>query len=149
MSGSARDALFTPEQVAKKLGVHVKTVRRYIREGRLAAVKVGKRYRVTAKALEDFSGVTPSSQAAAQRPFVEASAIVSMDDVTREAADRLSTVVVGVAQGRRDPSDPLQVEAAYYPERERLKVVLSGDIAAVTHMLALINVLLQELDRSE
>lgn len=93
--------------------------------------------------------MTPSSQAAAQRPFVEASAIVSMDDVTREAADRLSTVVVGVAQGRRDPSDPLHVEAAYYPERERLKVVLSGDIAAVTHMLALINVLLQELDRSE
>jgi excisionase family DNA binding protein len=146
LSGSAQD-LFTPEQVATKLGLHVKTVRRYIRDGELKAVKVGKRYRVTATALEEFSGVPLQSGATAQRPFAEASAIVSIDELTREAADRLTTLVVGVAQGRRDTNDPLRVEATYYPDRKRLKVVCSGEIVTITHMLALINTLLENLAR--
>lgn len=147
MSGSTQDLLFTPEQVATKLGLHVKTVRRYIRDGELKAVKVGKRYRVTAKALEEFSGVSLKSEAAAQRPFTEASTIVSIDELTREAADRLAITVVAVAQGRRDASDPMRVEATYYPERKRLKVVCSGDITSITHLLALINVLLEDIAR--
>jgi excisionase family DNA binding protein len=147
MSGSAEGLLFTPEQVATKLGLHVKTVRRYIRDGELKAVKVGKRYRVTAKALEAFSGVSLESETASQRPFTEASTIVSIDELTGEAADRLATLIVGVAQGRRDPSDPLRVEATYYPERKRLKVVCSGDITTMTHMLALINTLLENVAR--
>lgn len=147
MSGSAEGLLFTPEQVATKLGLHVKTVRRYIRDGELKAVKVGKRYRVTARALEEFSGVSLESEAAAQRPFTEASSIVSIDELMPEAADRLATLVVGVAQGRRDANDPLRVETTYYPERRRLKVVCSGDITSITHMLALINTLLEDLAR--
>ena len=35
MSGTFEDLLFTPEQVATKLNLHVKTVRRYIRNGEL------------------------------------------------------------------------------------------------------------------
>ena len=35
MTGAQADRLFTPEQVADQLGLHVRTVRRYIREGRL------------------------------------------------------------------------------------------------------------------
>jgi excisionase family DNA binding protein len=147
MSGSPRDLLFTPEQVASRLGLHVKTVRRYIRDGELEAVKVGKRYRVTAKALEKFSGVSVEREAAMKRPFTEASTIVSIDELTPEAADRLATMVVAIAQGRRDPSNPMRVEATYFPERERLKVVCSGDITSITHMLALINTLLEDLTR--
>jgi len=144
VSGSAEGLLFTPEQVASRLGLHVKTVRRYIRDGELRAVKVGKRYRVTAKALEEFSGLATESDATARRPFTEASCIVSIDDLDAQSADRLATSVVGVAQGRRAANDPLHVEARYYPERNRLKVVCSGDIAATTQMLALINALLED-----
>lgn len=147
MSGSARNLLFTPEQVATRLGLHVKTVRRYIRDGEIEAVKVGKRYRVTAKALEAFSGVALESDAAQRRPFTEASAIVSINDLTREAADRLATLVVAVAHGRRAADDPLRVEATYYPERNRLKIVCSGDIAATTTMLGMINALQEDLRR--
>jgi excisionase family DNA binding protein len=147
VSGSVQNLLFTPEQVATKLGLHVKTVRRYIRDGELEAVKVGKRYRVTAKALEEFSGVSLQPDTTAQRPFAETSTIVSIDDLVPEVADRLATMVVAVAQGRRDASDPLHVKATYYPERKRLKVVCSGDIVATTHMLALINTLLENLAR--
>ena len=145
MSGSLEDLLFTPEQVATKLGLHVKTVRRYIRDGELKAVKVGKRYRVTAKALEEFSGVPVDAEPGARRPFTEASTIVTIDDLTREAADRLATLVVSASQGRQRVNDPLRIETIYYPERNRLKVICSGDITATSHVLALIDMILRTL----
>ena len=43
--------LYSVEAVAERLGVHVRTVRRYLREGRLRGTKIGKQYRVAAAAL--------------------------------------------------------------------------------------------------
>ena len=46
---------FSPEYVSKKLHVSVVTIRRYIKEGKLKASKVGDRlYRIPAKELERF-----------------------------------------------------------------------------------------------
>ena len=38
--------LMSVEQVASSLGVHVRTVRRYIHEGRLRATRIGRLYRI-------------------------------------------------------------------------------------------------------
>lgn len=142
MRGTAGDLLFTPEDVAEQLGLHVRTVRRYIREGQLEAVKVGKRYRVTREALERFAGISLASTPASTRPFTEVSTIVSVDDLTRESADRMTTLLMSSAQGRRSEAGPLKVETIYYPERRRLKVICNGDMAATLSMLALVNTLL-------
>ena len=40
------EELYSVEQVAERLGLHVKTVRSYVREGRLKAVRIGKQYRI-------------------------------------------------------------------------------------------------------
>ena len=47
--------LLTIEEVAESLRVHPVTVRRYIASGRMAAVRVGTRIRVSKEALEDFA----------------------------------------------------------------------------------------------
>ena len=44
--------LYSVEQVANRLGLNVRTVRGYIREGRLSAVRIGKQYRIAAEDLE-------------------------------------------------------------------------------------------------
>jgi len=46
--------LFTPEQVAGFLQVHVLTVYSYIRMGKMDAVRLGRRYRISAQDLENF-----------------------------------------------------------------------------------------------
>lgn len=46
--------LLTAEEVAEQLRVNVNTVRRYIRSGRLPAIRLGKGYRVRAEDLEAF-----------------------------------------------------------------------------------------------
>ncbi|WP_289050753.1 helix-turn-helix domain-containing protein [uncultured Acidaminococcus sp.] len=51
----------TTEAAAKALGVGTRTVYNYIRAGQLKAVKIGKAYRITPEAMEQFtqSGTEP------------------------------------------------------------------------------------------
>ncbi len=48
------EKLFTPREAAEHLKVHVETLRRYIREGQLQAVKVGGRLRIQESDLIKF-----------------------------------------------------------------------------------------------
>ena len=61
--------LYSVEQVAERLGLHVKTVRNYVREGRLKAVRIGKQYRI---AREDLAAMTgrpePPARAGPAKP---------------------------------------------------------------------------------
>ena len=48
--------LYSVEQVADLLNLHVRTVRNYVREGRLKAVRIGKQYRIAREDLEAMTG---------------------------------------------------------------------------------------------
>ena len=44
--GLVSQEMYSVEQVADLLGLHVRTVRGYVRDGRLKAVRIGKQYRI-------------------------------------------------------------------------------------------------------
>lgn len=46
--------LYTVSQVAEYLGVHAHTIYRYLAEGRIKAVRIGKTYRFTAENISDY-----------------------------------------------------------------------------------------------
>ncbi len=46
--------LYSVEETAEKLKIHPETMRKYIRERRLAAVKIGREWRVRESDLRDF-----------------------------------------------------------------------------------------------
>jgi len=48
--------LYSVERVADLLNLHVRTVRNYVREGRLKAVRIGKQYRIAREDLEAMTG---------------------------------------------------------------------------------------------
>ena len=48
--------LYSAEDVAKRLGLHVRTVRAYLRSGRLKGVRIGKQYRISRENLEALTG---------------------------------------------------------------------------------------------
>ena len=52
------DNLLTTDQVARRLNLHQNTVIRYIRSGRLPAVKVGKSYRIKESVVDSLLGET-------------------------------------------------------------------------------------------
>jgi len=53
--------LFKVEDIAKELDVNMETIRRYIRQGKLKAQKIGRRYYVSKDNLKAFAnGGTPT-----------------------------------------------------------------------------------------
>lgn len=133
------ERLYSPQQVADLLGLHVRTVRRYLREGRLEALRIGNRYRIPHDALEAFSGrplgtALPSETAMT----IDVSTVVDLQPVDRDTADPLTTLLLAAVQQRPGDTARLRLDIDYEPDRERLKVVASGSITSVSAVLALI-----------
>ncbi|MFC6015720.1 helix-turn-helix domain-containing protein [Plantactinospora solaniradicis] len=127
------------EQVAERLGLHVRTVRGYIRAGRLKAVRIGKQYRIAQADLDAFTG----RPADAVRSRVEVSTIVEIDDIGALAADRLSTLLVAGAQLPRDTGEPLRIQTVYDEARTRFKVIILGGVATTAEVLQTIDGILE------
>src|SRR5262245_62057859 len=119
------------EQVAERLGLHVRTVRGYIRDGRLAAVRIGKQYRIARADLDAFTG-RPAPTA---RPAAEVSAVFDLPGVGPVAADRLTTLIIAGAQGRSDAADPLRIRAVYDETRAHLKIIIFGGVEVTADVL--------------
>ena len=134
------DRMYSVEEVADHLGLHVRTVRGYIRTGRLKAVRIGKQYRIAEADLEELTGrarLAESRPAGAAR--VEVSSIVQIDGIDQAGADRLGTLVLaGVNTGPHQ----LRVQIVHDQERNRMKIVILGGAAATAEVLRLLDGLL-------
>jgi excisionase family DNA binding protein len=129
------EELYSVEQVAERLGLHVKTVRNYVREGRLKAVRIGKQYRIARQDLEAMTGrPEPAPEPISRTRHVEVSSIVEIDAISPESANRLTGAMMATAEGVR-------VEAIYNRERGHLKIILVGSMernAAYFNLIAAI-----------
>jgi excisionase family DNA binding protein len=150
MKGIFKDdaELLSVDQVAERLGLHVRTVRRYVRHGRLRAVRIGKQYRIAREALDALTGREPAAPApvAAVAPGsrqIEVSTIVQADGIDADTASRATTALLAATNGRRDQADPLRIDTIYDPARARLKVVLHGSPATTASLLKFINAYLE------
>jgi excisionase family DNA binding protein len=131
------EELYSVEQIAERLGLHVKTVRGYVREGRLKAVRIGKQYRIARSDLEAFTGrPAPPPQPVVRERNVEVSSIVEIDAISREIANRLTTSLTAAASGVR-------IEAIYNQERAHLKIILIADLEKNAAFLKFIAAILE------
>ena len=136
--------LYSVEQVAQRLGLHVKTIRGYVRGGRLKAVRIGKQYRIAREDFEALTGRAPGGldpDTVRRQRHVEASSIVEIDAIGPDEASRITNSLLAAAKGRRDGDGPLRIETIYDEERGRLKVVVVGELRASAALFALIQAL--------
>lgn len=126
--------LYSVEQVADLLNLHVRTVRNYVREGKLKAVRIGKQYRIAREDLEAMTGRPASAferEPVRRHRHIEVSSIVEIDAISQEAAIRLMNALTAMPKGRPEGDQPFRVETLYNEERARLKVILTGSLATV------------------
>ena len=131
--------LYSVEQVAEKLGLHVKTVRGYVREGRLKAVRIGKQYRISGDDLAAMTGRPVASfrpEPVRRERHVEVSSIVEIDAISPESANRLTNALISGASG-------IRVESIYDAARGRLKVILVGSMEMNVSYLNMMGALLE------
>jgi excisionase family DNA binding protein len=137
------EEFYTVEQVAERLGLHVKTVRAYVRDGRLKAVRIGKQYRVARADLEALTGgqvpMTPR-ESASRRRHVEVSSILQVDVIGRSESDRLTNLLMAATAGPHG----LRVQTLYDEERASLKVIVIGGITDSAELLRLAARVLEE-----
>jgi len=133
--------LYSVDQVAALLGLHVKTVRTYVRDGRLKATRIGKQYRI---ARADLEALTGKSAAALEGPpvrrsrHIEVSSVVDIDAVDKDTAYRLTTFITAAVRGRPAGDAPVRIDTIYDETRARLKVIVTGGIETTTTLLAAI-----------
>ncbi|WP_327581179.1 helix-turn-helix domain-containing protein [Nonomuraea sp. NBC_00507] len=130
---------YTVEQAARRLGLHVKTVRNYVRDGRLPAVRVGRQYRIARQDLAAFAGL-PDERPEVPR-HAEVSSIVQIDGVERREMDRISTMVMGSLAGA---PHGLRVEFVYDEERAHLKIIVLGGLEESAQVLRIVDALVRQ-----
>ena len=125
--------LFTVDQVADQLGLQARTIRNYIRDGRLQAVRIGKQYRIARADIEALTGhpvVGTAARTAGRNRRIEVSCIVQVDAIDGELAGRISTHVMAAA-GSGGPDGRVRVrvpvQTLYDEELARLKIIILGD----------------------
>ena len=139
-------ALYSPEQVAERLGLHVRTVRNYVRDGRLRAVRIGKQYRIAGKDLAELTGQpAPASEATAPlgRPHAEVTSVVELDAIPVEMATRITNTLMAAANGRGQQEAPSRAQTLYHPERMHMKIILVGSMEDNAAYFALIRGVLE------
>lgn len=140
-------SLYSLEDVASRLGLHVRTVRGYVRSGRLKAIKIGKQYRVSREGLEALTGnfdAFRSPSAPSRQRKVDVSSVVEISAASPELAGRISNLLIGAAGSNRTMDAPLRVETIHDPVRASIKIVVIGDLMAAADLFRLVQVVLDQ-----
>jgi excisionase family DNA binding protein len=147
------DTVLTVEQVAEILNLHPKTVRTHIREGRLAAVRTGRQWRIRQADLEAFiegkdtrgkkdegfsvRSADPASPAAK----VSVSAAVDIMTEGEEDALRLSNSILAVFNSGEPDREGARCDYFYSPDTGRARFLFWGKPEFISSMLKLIAVI--------
>src|SRR5579875_1371519 len=157
------ETMYSAEEAAQLLGLTVRTVRGYVRDGVLPGVRIGKQYRIARSDLDAFTAgraarggvgqgpalVAPATGAAhaagqpdAGRVVAEASIVVKLAPISATALERLQrTLEAFEAAEAQNDSGALRVELLYDPQRATLKVVIVGLLALAGEVLRIIDAL--------
>jgi excisionase family DNA binding protein len=116
--------LLGPSEVARRLGVSSRTVQRWLRSGDLPAIRVGRRLKVPASALDAMAvaGSAPgrASASGVARPIRRLLVANRGELVVRSARTCRSLGIAGLARGAEDPRD------AWWARQADEAVPLSG-----------------------
>jgi excisionase family DNA binding protein len=133
--------LYSTEEVADMLGLHVRTVRNYVRDGRLPAVRIGKQYRIAPEDVDELTGgrTTPPPAPAPPVPLrVEVTAVVQVEGIDEQTMTRLSALVTGAVSSRPAGVARLHVETVYDRQRHTVKIVTIGSADDTATLLRLV-----------
>jgi excisionase family DNA binding protein len=139
---SEEPRMYSLDRVAERLGLHVRTVRAYVRSGRLKAIRIGKQYRVAREELEAIVGASNTRDAVARRRRAEASSVVQMDAVTENTALRVADHLRSAVKTPRSDGSALRVETIYDPAHAHLKVIVIGSLSAAANIFGLLAAIL-------
>lgn len=141
--------LFSVDQVAEILGMHPRTVRRLLREGKLTGTKVGGEWRITAESLKrhltpehveqaatDLLEAGPAGALLGAGDAMAACAVVDLRAASPEAVAPLTTRVIDLINRTSSPGRPLKFTYYYDQAAGKARFTFWGHPGFVGHLLA-------------
>lgn len=155
--------LYTVDQVSEMLNIHPKTVRKYIREGKLRGTKVGKQWRITGHdlssfvegegsiTLDNFNEVTTDSSQLEvnldkSSNKVTVSTVIDILVQNRNEVDRISNTLLAVMNSKDPKYGKSTINIQYIEKSNKLRIMLWGTIHFIENLLSCVSVLLNEND---
>lgn len=135
------ETYYTVEQISELLDIHPKTIQRYIREGKLRAVKLGKGWRVTGHDLSLFAergGAAPAEAARDTARPVSAAAVSAVVDIGvggKEDAIRIMNTLTAALNAKPPEYGQSSMSSQYIAEERKVRVMLWGGVRFMSAMM--------------
>jgi len=156
---------YTIDKIAEILGMHHKTIRKFITEGKLKANKVGKQWRISGHDLSIFmenNNVNIRNKNEVENEKIEfsngevdinnkinkinISTVVDINGVDLDECRRISNMLLAVMNSKDSKMCNSTINIKHYQKEKNLKVMLWGDIEFTKEMLDFISMLTQSND---
>lgn len=139
---------YSTDEVAELLSLHVRTIRRFIREGKLKAVQVGKQYRIAASDLQQLVSSDQGKEAveSQSRPRrIIASTTLDVDGIGYRKQERLVNLLSAAFHSLDDEQNNRRFDAIYYEEEGRLRLLINADLDTTHAVLGMLRGVLADL----
>ena len=151
------EKFYTIDKIAEMLGMHHKTIRKFINEGKLRANKVGKQWRISSHDLSLFmedNNVSVKSKNESENTAIEItmgdidskiskiniSTVIDIMDVDNEGYRRISNTLLELMNSRDSKMNNSNLNLKYYEKERNLKILLWGDLEFSKEMLDFISI---------
>jgi len=134
-----QEKYYTVDDVCNMLGMHSKTIQRYIREGKLRAVKVGKAWRISGHDLSLFMEGS-NSKAAAVQPGTQrkilVSSVVDIDVASMDEAMNISNMLTASLNTKPPEFGKTSMSVQFLDSENKLRVMLTGNAKFMETMMS-------------
>lgn len=156
---------YTIDKIAEILGMHHKTIRKFITEGKLAASKVGKQWRISGHDLSLFieknnvnindkniaeesniDFLTNGEVKDTEKRKVNVSSVADINDVAKEEYSRISNTLIAIMNCKDPKMGKSTINMKYDEKENRLRVLLWGNVSFIEEMLNSISMLVEQRD---
>jgi excisionase family DNA binding protein len=131
--------LYTVEETAQFLNLHIKTVRRFLREGRLKGNKIGRAWMIPAKALKEYAHGELSEEISREFPDREGkmsvSAVVEFYERRSGEASRLSNSLMAMLNNKDPAWGETRFDFIYHPEEGKSRFIIFGSPAFIGEIM--------------
>ena len=153
-----KEKFYTIDQIAEILGMHHRTIRKFITEGKLRANKVGKQWRISGHDLSLFmedNNVNIKSNNKLENEKIEfstgdidsnnktnkinISTVIDINEVDMDEHKRISNMLLALMNSKDSKISNSTINIKYYKNDKNLKVMLWGDIEFTNVMLDFIS----------
>ncbi len=154
---------YTIDKIAEILGMHHKTIRKFITEGKLGANKVGKQWRISGHDLSVFmekNNVSINNKKISEesnidfvtngevkdtiKQKVNVSTVVDINDVDKEEYFRISNTLIALMNCKDSGMEKSTINMKYDEKVNRLRVLLWGHVSFIEGMLSSISMLVEQ-----